>query len=145
MYLCLDSIFLYAFLLPYFRLLENREKHSSVLMLLWMPVAGIIAGWFNETIAPVTVLFVIVTIIWIKRQKRHLPKWTWTGLAGVVVGTGFLLLSPGSVARSDYIAEEINAGYGVLKTLMVRCYYMERAIFNYLFPTLLLGGYCLLF
>lgn len=139
-------IFCLLFLLPYLRILEDGEKgkRTSWLMLIWMLIAGVIAGWSNETIAPVSVLFVITTIIWVKKQKRNLPKWTYTGLAGVVVGTGFLMLSPGSSVRAEYIAEEINAGYSMLKTLMVRCYYMERAVFNYLFPTLLLGGVILL-
>lgn len=134
------------FLIPYLHLLEKAPKknHLFVIMPVWMLVVGVIAGWTNENIAPVVIIIAIAIMVINMRKKNGLPLWSITGVIGLFTGTSFMLLAPGNSVRSDYIAEKVNAGYGVLKTLMVRCYYMERAIFTYLFPTLLLGGVLLL-
>ena len=129
------------FLVPYIRLLEGKEKaHASVAASVGSLLFGVIAGWTNENIAPTLVLMTGV-IIWLTvKAKRNLPVWAATGWIGLLAGTILMLGAPGNRIRAGHI----NADAGLLKTIMIRGYYMERAIFNYLFPTLLLGGVLLL-
>lgn len=134
------------FLIPYFHLLENKTINGklSVLLIPIMLFAGVIAGWTNENVGPTVLLMAIAIMIWTKKEKRSVPIWTSTGVIGLIAGVGMMLLAPGTSVRYEYIDDVVNEGYSPLKTLIVRCYYMERAIFNYLFPTLLLGGVLLL-
>lgn len=133
-----------VFLVPYVRLLENRlEKNKlSILMIPCMLIAGIATGWTNENIGPTVLIVAIAIMVWAKKDKRSLPIWTMSGVIGLIAGVALMLLAPGNFTRYEYV--ENNNGGGLLKTLIVRCYYMERAIFNYLFPTLLIGGALLL-
>lgn len=128
------------FFLPYVRYVENHEEKNSIYKSCLMLIGGILAGWTNENIGPVFVLMSFTIIIWSRIKLGKIPVWTVFGLIGVTIGTALLLLAPGNGVRSADIATEINVGYSVLKTLMVRCYYIERAVFTCLFPTLLALG-----
>lgn len=130
------------FFFPYLSVLEEKKNSdkNSIIKAVIMFCAGIIAGWTNENIAPVFVLLVCTTIVWSKIKLNRIPVWMITGLLGVACGTALLLLAPGNSVRAEDIATRVNAGYSVLKTLIVRCYYIERAIFTCLFPTLLILG-----
>lgn len=134
------------FLIPYFHFLEQEvsEPRESVFMIPWMLLTGGIAGCTNENIGPTVLILEIIIMILGKKEKKHLPIWLFTGAFGTLLGVGVMLLSPGGFARNENIKNNINSGYGLFKTLLVRAYYMERAIFNYLFPTLLLVGVLLL-
>ncbi len=125
------------FFLPYLGLLENKTyTHTSVAASIGLLLLGVLAGWTVENIGPTFVLMVFFIIIDVVKSKRYLPKWTITGGLGLLTGTIFMLAAPGSRVRAGMI----NPDAGLLKTLMLRGYYMERAIFSYLFPTLLIGG-----
>lgn len=127
------------FFVPYVDLLEGKKntEKDSIWKVCLMLIAGVVAGWTNENIAPVFALMAFTTIIWSKKKNNVIPFWTVLGLIGLVCGIVFMLLAPGNSVRATYIATEVNTGYSLLKTLLVRCYYVERAIFTCLFPTLL--------
>lgn len=135
-----------VFFLPYLNLIEGKDNSEKNLILknTVMLLGGIVAGWTNENIAPVFVLMTVLVILWRKKEEKDIPHWTILGLIGLLLGTAVLLLAPGNGARSASIAEGVNAGYSLLKTIVVRGYYIERAIFTCLFPILLLLGITIL-
>ena len=121
------------FLWPYVRLLEDdyigRVPGIKVLI---MAVLGAMAGCSIENVGPV--VFFLTVVILILRKGKKIPLWSITGAISALCGVAVMLLAPGNSVRRNNIEADNN----FLRTMILRGYYMERAVFNYLFPTLLL-------
>lgn len=122
-----------AFLWPYIRLFEDDfSGRVPVLKALIMAALGVIAGCSTENIGPV-VFFLAVAVLILRKGKR-IPLWSITGAIGALGGVAVMLLAPGNSLRQNSIEAENN----FLRIMILRGYYMERAVFIYLLPTLLL-------
>ena len=122
------------FLWPYVRLLEDDFSGKlPALKALTMTAMGVIAGCSIENIGPV-VFFLTVAVLILRKGKR-IPLWSITGAIGALGGVAIMLLAPGSSVRRNAIEGESS----ILKTVMLHGYYVERAVFTYLLPTLLLA------
>jgi len=94
------TLIILLFLLPYKSLYEtDTSNKSSVLKILFMFSGGIIAGWTNENMAAVMILLIIALGVYLKKQKKPVPLWFYSGLAGAVIGFFFMILAPGNYAR----------------------------------------------
>lgn len=99
-----------------------------------MLLLGILAGWSNENICVALVAGCIAAMIYTKKKQGKIGSGQISGFIGLLTGSALLLLAPGNYVRLDAHIEE--KAYGLFKTILVRCYYIERAVFTYLFPVL---------
>ncbi len=139
---CFNYTVTILIVLGFFRLclplLEDREvklktgvdsAYSALMLLL-----GIIAGWTNENIGPS--LFCALVFIIVYRKVcfgKRSPIYAYTSAVGSLLGSMALILAPGNFIRMSAVADK-NEQYGGIMKLFIRAYYMERAVFNYLFP-----------
>ena len=92
-----------AFLLPYRRLFDPSVVLSSTRIAFkaaGMLLLGLAAGWCNENTSGAAVLFVAGCLIWRRLEKKPLPAWSLTGLAGGAVGFLVLIAAPGNYVRA---------------------------------------------
>ena len=95
--LLLSLIFLY----PYRTLWVNEPTTSRhrFIAALGMFGLGILAGWTNENTGLMVICFSIITIGYMRYQKRIPPLWTYWGAVASVIGFLFLILAPGNYIR----------------------------------------------
>ena len=104
----------------------------AALMLLF----GVIAGWTNENIGPSLALVLLFIILYRKLYLRvSSPAYLFTGLVGTIAGSALLILSPGNFSRVSTLSDNLETSTGLMGVIS-RLYYMERAVFNYLFPAI---------
>lgn len=86
------------FLLPYRFWLDgslSRLPGGAAFLL-----AGLPAGWSNESLGMLLVLLALGACVSQQRTGRHLPLWAVAGLAGAVAGWLALIAAPGNMARA---------------------------------------------
>ena len=98
-----------------FYLKGNNYKEYS---LFGMFLFGIIAGWTNENMAVALLFFLIMLSIMLRIEKKRIPKWMVFGIAGVLVGTGFMLAAPGNFVR--YAGSDMTEGEPAYRFLFYR-------------------------
>lgn len=72
-----------------------RGKGMAALLL---PL-GILAGWTNENTACALIVILLCLLVREAAEKRRMPLWMVTGLAGTVIGFMLMLMAPGQQAR----------------------------------------------
>ena len=101
-----------AFVTAYRYLLDQGENVKSKV---WVPVAmfplGVLAGWGNENTSGGAGLLLLLFTIQYFCKKKRLESWMFTGMGGMAIGFGFLLLAPGNAVRGAIVkAEETYTG-----------------------------------
>ena len=81
------------------RRLILRFKHGGRPSLAFL-LAGLPAGWSNESLGMLLVLLALGACVSQQRTGRHLPLWAVAGLAGAVAGWLALIAAPGNMARA---------------------------------------------
>ena len=103
----LTMVLVLAFLLPYhWHFLQKPLIGNSVLSLVGMLAAGIIAGWTLENLSATTNLIVFCFLIWGYRQKR-LQAWMVAGFVGTVTGLVMLVAAPGNYVRYTGVKKNV--------------------------------------
>lgn len=88
-------LFLFPYIQRYFQEKESRKPGDFVLI---MFILGVLAGDSNEnTICWIGLSGLLYLVHYRKRKK--LESWMAAGMAGLVIGYGLLMLSPGNVLR----------------------------------------------
>ena len=87
------------FLIPYIhRYFTDEERRKPGYFILFMFILGVLAGDSNEnTICWIGLSGLVYLVYYGKRKK--LEFWMVTGMAGLTIGYGLLMLSPGNVIR----------------------------------------------
>jgi len=98
------QLIVFTFLIPYRKLMqEPKESGRSVWLAVLMLLSGIIAGGTNEPVAPALLLGLgAYGLFSLLENPRFLPLWFYAGMAGLLIGFGFLYLAPGNNARAVY-------------------------------------------
>ncbi len=132
------TTFILLFLWCYVRVLEGQEKPLPGAGI-WMIPLGLVSGWSNENMGPTVWLlsFCIILYLWIKERKGY--WWMLAGNITCLIGSALVILAPGNFVR----ASETMDGKGLLWRVFLRCYYESKAVFEYLFPTLLVLSFAL--
>lgn len=113
-----------------------RSSGGGVTRAALMLLFGIIAGWTNENIGPSLALVLLFIILYRKLYLRvSSPAYLFTGLVGTIVGSGLLILAPGNFSRVSALSDKLETSNGLMGVVS-RLYYMERAVFDYLFPAI---------
>lgn len=126
------------FLIPFTHFSNiSATKKTNIFMqiifaLLYIP-AGIIAGNTNENTAVALVVMIILFGVKFIIEKKKLHIWMFTGLIGVFVGFGAILLSPGQQTRAEQ-----SGGLGGIATWIKNAVFITIDVFEYLAVPLLL-------
>ncbi len=114
------------FLYPFYTYHQGVEGGDNTLKISAFFLFGILSGWTLENMFVAQVAFILLLIVWAKKNKRVIPKWIYAGLIGVCIGGAFMLLAPGNFIRSEHVNESLglvdesfiyNMGYRILKVL----------------------------
>lgn len=95
------TTFVLCFMYPYCKYYLTDIQSYPRLKLVFMPIAGVLAGWSNENLAVSLLSFIILFIAVLKYDKKKIPTWAISGAAGALVGILFLILAPGNFVRFD--------------------------------------------
>lgn len=133
-----------GFVTVYRYLLENADsiKNKNLISIFMFPL-GVLAGWGNENTSGGAGLFLVIFSLMYIGSKKKVEKWMVTGMGGMAIGFGFLLLAPGNAVRGAILkAEETYSGLSAyisrgLKVIGA----MEEHFFIYIAIIVLLGTY----
>lgn len=128
------TLIIILFIYPFCRYFyEQKESYNTTCKSVILFIGGVFAGWTNENMGVALIFFLIVLLIVMKRWKIHIPKWAILGLAGAIIGCGFLLLAPGNFARLAHISlDEAEGTAGFISILGVRLSVLYSHFKNYL-------------
>lgn len=108
------TLIIISFLTPYYLLvLKGKTKDNYIKCILFF-FLGIIAGWTNENTSVGFIFILISILVYHKREAGSLPKWSVSGVIGVITGCAIMLLAPGNQARSEYLRTHENKITNVL-------------------------------
>lgn len=107
----------------------------------WIVPLGILAGWSNENMGPAVWILSLLVILCAVKEKRKIRLWMLLGNVSCLIGSILVIAAPGNFVRSAQIPEN---EYGLLWRCFLRGYAESKAIFEYLFPTLLVLGFILI-
>ncbi len=129
-------LFVWVFL----RQVNNPSTAPLPFVHIWIPFLGLITGWSNENMGPASFLLAVMAIIYLKKwAKEKIPVWMYTGTAFCLLGSAFVILSPGNFVRVSNIEET-----GLLQTIYERILSMLSAGTDFLFPSVILLSLVLL-
>lgn len=119
------TVVVISFLLPYHYFLQNKNVLNDRLRsTTFMFFAGIIAGWSQENASVIAVFIIVAIMFFVIITKRKLPKWSYSGLIGLLIGFLFLILAPGNNSRKmamyfdmSFKDQVINALYSIKNIL----------------------------
>lgn len=123
------TLFTVLFLYPYYKAYLKNDSKSNFLKSVGLFFFGIIAGWSNENLAFMMLLFLASLLILMKYQKKKIPLWMFFGLVGAVIGAAFLVLAPGNFAR---MAVQPSTSFMILSKL-------KGLVLNYLYNLTLIS------
>lgn len=137
------TIMVFVFIYPFRIMLEQGaekayENKAGIGKVLGMFFIGILAGWTNENLGAALSITMLIGIAWaVKFKKIKLPAWVYTGFIGECFGFLILIAAPGNYIRN---AGELNILGSFASIILHRISMMERAIFEYMWETILLVG-----
>lgn len=114
-------IWVYMRELPY-DCLGSREPLWGVNV--WIIPLAIIAGWSNENIGPVTFVFAVATVFYVKKVGHNVETWMKEGIVFSLLGSLACIFAPGNFVRSQEIAKQ-----SMWITIYERVYYEFKASF----------------
>lgn len=129
------SIFLLLFLLMYLR--ELRENSKPIFgAAIWMIPVGLFAGWSNENMGP-SVLIGALAVMFLHYRKHHKMKlFMVTGSLSCLAGSVLLIAAPGNFIRAKQAIDAYDTR--IYRQILNRIFWVSRAVFDYMFPILLI-------
>jgi uncharacterized membrane protein YhdT len=99
---CLSLAFLLRYVNYYRGESRLRENAATTVA---MFIFGVFAGITNENSGGAVLYVLFLYFLMYKQDKRHIPKWAYSGVAGLVSGIIFLLTAPGNMHRAANIEQ----------------------------------------
>lgn len=78
---------------------QPQKWYGNPLLIFFMFVLGIMAGWANENVSIGILGVLMIYLRMFKRRENNYPKFAIAGFIGTVLGTGLLWLAPGNFIR----------------------------------------------
>lgn len=142
------TVIVFAFIYPYYRFVNGHQYSNSVVRAVLFFLAGIIAAWTNENIAPVLCLIILVyTYVVYKREKNKMPLWGVAGFLGAIIGSLLLVGAPGNAVRAEAQGKELLNSFDLIISKLPYLegayrYFMSRQIILFFVFLLLHHFYC---
>lgn len=127
-----SAVWILLFIWPYLEEWRGGTREFP-LITFWIIPIGLMTGWSNENMGPVSFLLALATIVYCRKQNRRLKSWMILGAVNAFVGSVLVVAAPGNFVRSASIKKT-----GVAKMLWERFFSMLRAGTDFLFPVCLL-------
>ncbi len=142
-----STLWILAFLLPYFRMGTENDYRAPRGILLWILPLGLAAGWSNENMGPTCFLLALLCCLMyigklslscrkadpgsqtVPTSTRKLPTWMIAGALTCLVGCFFCILAPGNFVRVDALPAQ-----SLSELLSQRAFSMLTAAADFLFP-----------
>ena len=135
-----STVWILAFLLPYFRAADTPEKQDMPLITAWILPLGLITGWSNENMGPTCFVLAVLVILYRRFvHKCSVPLWMYLGAVASMIGSALVILAPGNFVRANAIQE-----MSLVEKLAERFFSMFRAGVDFLFPVCILIGLLLI-
>lgn len=115
----------------------GMEKKPLPGIIFWIVPLGVLAGWSNENMGPAVWILSLFIIGLCIKEKRKIRAWMILGNLSCLFGSIMVIAAPGNFVRN---AQVVSDGYGSLWKAFLQSYGVCNAVFNYLFPVLLLTG-----
>ncbi|MBQ4260073.1 MAG: hypothetical protein IJB84_07445 [Lachnospiraceae bacterium] len=132
---------LLLFLYLYLKQLQVTEEQchckcagATSLAGLGMMALGVFVGWSNENMGPTVWILSLIVMILVKKEQKKFPLWMLFGNMAALFGSVMVILAPGNFVRSGQSGEQEK---GILWRMFLRGYGESKALFEYLFPTLI--------
>ena len=122
-----------AFLLCYFRTLEDPDAKTLPGISFWIAPLGLICGWSNENMGPAVWLGTLGVCLYLWKRKGKWIPWMLLGNLFCLIGSCLVILAPGNFVRKVEAAEQV-AGKGLLWRLFLRGFSEANGLFYYLLP-----------
>ncbi len=122
---------------------EERENTAEACVkelpgiVFWIIPLGILTGWSNENMGPAVWLLSLFVIGCAIAEKRKVRLWMILGNLSCLFGSVMLIIAPGNFVRSKLAIIENQS---ILWRCLKQGYAESKAVFEHLFPTLLVLG-----
>ncbi len=139
------TLIVLSFVYPYYKYLNVRKTDDKLLKIILLFLSGIIAGWTNENVGVALIFFIVLSVFTYKYFKIRIPKWSISGLIGVIIGYIFMVSAPGNYKRMEFFlmqqAKDGMTRFDIAKNILdLSIYYF----IHYILPLLIIYGLLLL-
>jgi hypothetical protein len=115
----------------------DSVKHEKLLAVLLF-IFGIMAGWCNENTSGGGILLVLLALcryIFYSKEngKAKIKPWMVSGLLGIFLGFGMMVMAPGNSIRTESVTEDESTG---IMAIVGRFLKINKAVETYLFVLL---------
>ena len=141
------TLLILMFIYPYYSLYMKGDSKDSVAKSIGLFLFGIIAGWTNENMVIAVIFFIAVLLFLIRRQQMKIPVWAYVAFTGFIIGSLFLLLSPGNAVRysRELIVEGASSSLLSVDSLLSRLEqmwnYYRKLLLVYSIPSIVAIAY----
>lgn len=117
------------YFIPFRRSFESMNPPNKFWYTPFAFLGGVFAGWTNENTGGALAVMLICLLGWRFIEKKRIPFWWWSGLAGVFIGVALLVLAPGELLRLN-----IAGGMGGLHTIIGRVVSITKKLLRFFWP-----------
>ena len=143
------TVVILAFLLPYRMYYSNPNLFQKNKWILIMFLAGVMAGACNENTSAAACMAAGLFLLRYGISKHRIPSWSLAGLAGGILGFGFMILAPANLSRAQYmvsVGEDTFLHVDSFRDLYVKFMWISKDIGELagswlVFLTIFLGAY----
>ncbi len=100
------AAFILAFLWPLYRYCLTGQAPLGKAFPFLYPLLGLLAGWGNENTSGAGILFALLLIFLIRKEKKALSPWIFSGMAGQLLGFLLMIAAPGNYRRLETSMEQ---------------------------------------
>lgn len=127
------AVFIFTFIWPYYQYVMTGKLLSNKILIGFMPILGLLAGWGNENTSGAGIFFTGILLLTGRRLGKKLPRWMLLGFGSQIVGFLIMIAAPGNYLRLESSSE--NTGF--LLTYGGRLSVCNQMLYEYLLPFLL--------
>lgn len=116
---------------PFFDYLRDDKRTFGKLNIIFFPIA-FLAGWCNENMSTSLTLFMFAVTFYKYKKTKKIDLYFMLFALLCLMGSCILILAPGNYVRASELGKSILS-------LLYRGYGQVNAIFNWLFPAIILN------
>ena len=127
------AAFIFTFLWPYYQYVMSGRLLTNKIIIGFMPLLGLLAGWGNENTSGAGILFIAVLLLIARKLGRKIPLWMLISFGTQILGFIFMIAAPGNYLRLESSSENT----GLLLTYGGRLAVCNSMLYEYMLPFLL--------
>ncbi|MDR1883513.1 MAG: DUF6056 family protein [Prevotella sp.] len=116
---------------------RSRETKDGTIKVFCFLILGIIAGWTNENTSLGLTVYLLLSLILLKKEKTGVPKWMISGCMGVIAGAALMIAAPGNFVRAKVIHDQYYAGASCLDMFLTNLDRMLHYSLHHIMPLII--------